>query len=200
MSGSYPKIIVSNLAQIFQKEPNRLELTLPAACRNNGFEFEAFGRQCRLSPAGIELDHRVETGVLGVLVSLYALHAKAMPQVLEPFKSFKDLPQSMPYAGAFTTHTETPLISRVAEIEAAQPRLFKKLSGSTAGFVGSGDFAFLVRPLPKITLCYVFYHADDEFPASATCLFSNNASDFMPTDGLADVGEYTSKEILALLG
>jgi hypothetical protein len=48
-------------------------------------------------------------------------------------------------------------------------------------------------------LCYIFYRADEEFPASVTCLFSNNAPDFMPIDGLADVGEYTSKKILALI-
>ena len=199
MRGSYRQIIENNLARTFQKEPNRLESTLPALRRGDAFEFKAFGRQCRLSQHGVELDATVETGVLGVLISLYALHAKALPPVLEPLKSFKDLPHSMPYAGAFNTHTEIPLIPWVAKIEAAQSRIFEKLTGSEAGFVGSGDFAFITRPLPKISLCYVFYHADDEFPASATCLFSNNASEFMPTDGLADVGEYTSKEILALL-
>jgi hypothetical protein len=58
----------------------------------------------------------------------------------------------------------------------------------------------VVRPLPKIFLCYIFYEADEEFPPSATCLYSNNANRFMPVDGLADVGEYTSKRILDLAG
>ena len=38
-----------------------------------------------------------------------------------------------------------------------------------------------------------------DFPASATCLYSNNANRFMPTDRLADVGEYTSRKILNLI-
>ena len=42
----------------------------------------------------------------------------------------------------------------------------------------------------------IFYEADEEFPASATCLFSENALSFMPLDGLADVAEYSSKEIV----
>jgi hypothetical protein len=63
----------------------------------------------------------------------------------------------------------------------------------------SGDIAFRVMPLPKIALCYIFYEADEDFPASATCLFSANANDFMPMDGLADTGEYTSRKILQLL-
>ena len=40
---------------------------------------------------------------------------------------------------------------------------------------------------------------DEEFPASVTCLFSQNALSFMPLDGLADVAEYTSKAIIQLL-
>ena len=40
---------------------------------------------------------------------------------------------------------------------------------------------------------------DEEFPASVTCLFSANALSFMPLDGLADVAEYTSKEIIRLI-
>ena len=50
----------------------------------------------------------------------------------------------------------------------------------------SGDFAFVVRPLPKIYLCYIFYEADQDFPPSVTCLYSANANRFMPMDGLAD--------------
>ncbi|MDX2498596.1 MAG: DUF3786 domain-containing protein [Desulfobacterales bacterium] len=45
----------------------------------------------------------------------------------------------------------------------------------------------------------MFYEADDDFSASATCLFSNNALSFLPIDALADVGEYTSKKILHLV-
>jgi hypothetical protein len=33
-----------------------------------------------------------------------------------------------------------------------------------------------------------------------TCLFSTNANRFMPMDGLADVGEYTSRTILEMVG
>lgn len=40
---------------------------------------------------------------------------------------------------------------------------------------------------------------DEEFPASATCLFSNNALSFLPIDALADIGEYTSKKIIEII-
>ena len=71
--------------------------------------------------------------------------------------------------------------------------------GEDASHTAGGDFSFVVYPLPKIALCYIFYEADDDFTASATCLYSNNADAFMPIDGLADVGEYTSKAILEII-
>jgi hypothetical protein len=48
-------------------------------------------------------------------------------------------------------------------------------------------------------LNYIFYCADDEFPAAATCLYSNNAQSFLPIDALADTGEYTSRKIIELV-
>ena len=62
-----------------------------------------------------------------------------------------------------------------------------------------GDFSFILYPLPKIALCFIFYLPDEEFPASVTCLFSANALSFIPLDGLADVAEYTSKGIIGLI-
>jgi len=49
----------------------------------------------------------------------------------------------------------------------------------------NGDFSLVLFPLPKIALYYIFYLPDDEFSASATCLFSANAVSFLPVDGLA---------------
>jgi hypothetical protein len=105
----------------------------------------------------------------------------------------------MPFVGAFATHTERILIPRVAEIETAQKTIVENLRGRDAFSLAGGDFSLRVCPLPKISLCYIFYREDDEFPASVTCLFSSNAPTFLPTDALADVGECTSRKILNLL-
>jgi hypothetical protein len=199
MTGNYTKIIEDNLARLRPRSLQDLASALPAERKKDALVFKAFGERCRLFQGAIELGGRSETGVLGVLISLYALHAGPQALVVEPLRAFKDLPDSMPYTSAFNTHTENPLIPRVAKIETARPDILKALDGSKAAFVNSGDFALLVRPLPKIALCYIFYHADDEFPASAKCLFSGNAAEFMPTDALADVGEYTSKKIIELV-
>jgi hypothetical protein len=109
------------------------------------------------------------------------------------------MPDSQPYAGAFMRNTESILVPHVSRIEAVRSMILKTLAGEDAIGSDSGDFSFQVRPLPKITLRYIFYRADEEFPASATCLFSHNALRFMPLDGLADTAEYTSRRILELV-
>ena len=105
----------------------------------------------------------------------------------------------MPYVGAFTTHTEQLIVPHVDKIKKAVPRITKTLNGWISPSEAGGDFSFVVYPLPKIALCYIFYEADDDFTASATCLFSENANQFMPIGGIADVGEYTSRKILTMI-
>jgi hypothetical protein len=199
MTNNYTKIIRDNLQRIHLRRPEDLVAALPAVQQNDRFGFKAFGQRCEITPNEISVNGRPETGVPGVLISLYALHANPDPQILQPLKSFKDFPNCMPYVGAFTTHTESILVPHVIQIEAARDRILQVLDGEYAADVGSGDVSFFVRPLPKISLCYIVYHADEDFPASVTCLFSNNALNFMPIDGLADVGEYTSRKILELI-
>ena len=88
----------------------------------------------------------------------------------------------------------------VAEIKKEEQSIVKAFNGEMAPTGIGGDFSFVLYPLPKIALCYVFYEADDDFPASVRCLYSNNANQFMPLGGLGDVSEYTSIQILKLIG
>jgi phosphatidylglycerophosphate synthase len=54
-------------------------------------------------------------------------------------------------------------------------------------------------PFRKSPYTILFCLADEEFPASVTCLFSANAESFLPVDGLADVGGYTAKRIIEIV-
>jgi Domain of unknown function (DUF3786) len=198
MSNNYAKIVQNNLTKLFENLPPDLAEALPARQRSSGFLFEAFGETCEILPGGIFLGNVRQTGVIGILISLFALNATPGPCRIEPLKAFKDLPNSMPYAGAFATHTQQILVPHVETIQVSTGRIIERLKGCEAPSGVGGDFSLMVYPLPKIALCYIFYGADDDFPASVTCLYSNNALSFLPIDALADVGEYTSKKILDL--
>ena len=200
MTSNYAKLISDNLNKLYKNLPEDLSLALAADRKENAFIFQAFGKMCLISHDGVTVGNDKETGVLGVLISLYALHASPEPCVLQPLKAFKDFSGSMPYVGAFASHAENILVPYVEKIKEEQNRIMEYMQGKDASEIAGGDFSFFLCPLPKITLCYIFYRADEDFSASATCLFSNNAHNVLPLDALADVGEYTSRGIIQLLG
>jgi hypothetical protein len=199
MSNNYAKIVQDNLKKLFENLPTDLADALPAQQNGDGFWFEAFGETCEIRSDGIFLGDVQQTGVIGILISLYALNTKLEPCLIEPLKAFKDFPNSMPYAGAFVTHTQQILVPYVEKIQVSTHRIIEALNGCESPSNVGGDFSFMIYPLPKIALSYIFYEADEDFPASVTCLYSNNALSFLPIDGLADVGEYTSKKILDII-
>lgn len=199
MTDNYTKIIKNNLRQLYENLPQDLANNLPGEQEGKRFVFEAFGKRCTIEPEGITLGDKEPFPVMGILISLYALNARPDRCVPEPFKAFKEFPASMPYVGAFTTHTEQPLVPHVPKIRESVQIITDTLKGGDAPDGTGGDFSFVVYPLPKIALCYIFYEADDDFPASSTCLYSNNARLFLPVDGLADVGEYCSKTVIELV-
>ena len=201
MEDNYAAIVRDNLSRFYEEQREDAVEAMGARLEGTSdFVFTAFGAPCRISPDGIQLGDRLETGVLGILISLYALHAQPVEPVLTPYKAFKEIPNAFPYVGAFASHAESILVPHVETIFRRKAEIVEALDGGDAPPAMGGDLAFRVRPLPKIHLLYIFYRADEDFPASATCLFSRNADAFLPVDGLADTGEYTSRTIRTLIG
>lgn len=200
MTDNYQIIVNDNLKRLYGDLPEDLDARLPASKQGLAFTFNAFGRQCVIAPDGITLDGQPAPSIIGILLSLYTLNASPDTPVLEPLKAFKEFPNSAPYVGAFASHTEQILVPAVNKIKANIDRIGDLFGGQQPPASVGGDFAIVVHPLPKIYLCYIFYEADEDFPPSVTCLYANNANRFMPMDGLADVGEYTSRAILDLVG
>jgi len=196
VSAAYRKIIEENLERIFADPSPGLHRFLGAERAGQGLAFPAFGLDCSVDRNGVTLSRVEAAGPRGLLITLYALHGNTEPMRLEPFRSFKELPGSMPYQGAFSANSEMVLVPHVPLIREMREEIKRAFQGEDGH---DGDFSFVLYPLPKIALYYIFYMADEEFPASATCLFSSNALSFMPLDGLADVAEYTSKEIVRLV-
>ena len=193
---NYENIIKENLQRLYNHLPADLADRLPASRAGDGFLFQAFGESCRIAPDTITIGDKPETGPAGIVISLYARQVTNSACQLAPFRAFREMPDSMPYVGAFASNTENVLLEHIDAIEPEAGRIAAKFNGSQEAQSTSGDFSLILYPLPKIALNYIFYRADDEFPAAVTCLFSSNAAEFLTTDALADTGEYTSKKIL----
>lgn len=200
MSDNYGRIVQDNLRQLYGNLPIDLSRNLPGKQVGKQFYFSAFGEKCVIDPKGIILGEEEYASVLGLIVSVYALIANSENCVLSPLKSFKEFPDSASHASASAMPSSKFLRPHVAKIKKAQQRIVKTFSGGKGPSEAGGDFSFILYPLPKIALCYIFYEADDDFPASVRCLYSNNANQFMPVSGLADVSEYTSRQILKFIG
>lgn len=198
MADTLLKTQMNYLAELYDRLPEAFEQWLPANREDDVFHLKAFGEPCSISRQGITLGGEKLADAKGILISLYARHARKESVQLKPLKSFKQIKGSMPYQGAFTTHSEKSLSPYVREIERNQEKVIAAFEGHL-NEEGRGDFSFTLYPLPKVPLYYNFYLADDEFPASVACLFAANAELFMPTDGLADVGEYTAKKVIEMV-
>jgi hypothetical protein len=196
MATNYERMIEANLSTLFEILPADLDLRLGAERSGGGFSLRAFGEDAWFDGRQVKFSGKKDVTPRGLLVTLYAMHAGLGEIQIEPYKAFKDFPGSMPYHGAFTANSERVLIPHVNKIQEQQGDIISAFNGAPGE---NGDFSMRLYPLPKIAVCTIFYLADDEFPPSATSLFSANALDFMPLDGLADVAEYTSKKIIQMV-
>ena len=196
---NYESIVRDNLKKLYKNLPENLERLLPGEREQNIFRFRAFGGICQIGPDRVTIDDVPQTGAVGILITLYALYASDATCLPTPFKAFRELPNSLPYVGAFASHTESILVPHIQSVEENMNSVFKALNGEAGQDFEGGDFSIIVRPLPKIMLRYIFYLADEDFPATATCLISSNALSFLPIDALADTGEYCSRKIIELV-
>jgi hypothetical protein len=199
MSIGYEKIIRENLHRVCGRNAEAMEQRLPASREGNVFRFRAFAEECALSPTHVAFSEKPDFDPKALLVTLYALHVSQEALKIAPFKSFKEFLGSMPYQGAFTANSEHVLVPHVSRVRESLEKILPPFQGQTQPEGVTGDFSFLLFPLPKVALCYIFYLPDEDFPASVTCLFSSNAASFMPLDGLADVAEYSSRKIIQLI-
>jgi len=187
------------LRKAWLRPMKELEESIPARRRGDCFHFQAFGEPCELYPQEIILGGQRISGPEGILIALYAYFVVREEVQLKPLKSFKQLPRSMAYQGAFSAHAERILIPHVSEIQRHKEELAFRFSGHINFDPPFGDFSFTLYPLPKVGLYYIFYLPDEEFGGSASCLFSANASHFLPLDGLADTAEYTARKIIQII-
>lgn len=199
MTNNYGKLISDNLEQVYSNQRDNLAANLQAEHQDGHFRFHAFGKKCVVEPERITLEGQEQASVTGLLISHYCLNANPDHCVLQPLKALKEFPESARYLTLLKTHTERLLVPHVHKIKASIAKITDAFNGEATTPQTGGDFSFIIYPLPKIALCYIFYEADEDFCASVTCLYSNNADNFMPMDGLVDLGEYTSKAMLELI-
>jgi len=105
---------------------------------------------------------------------------------------FKDIPGGYAYEDAFVKRAVNP----IAEVFGGNPdelvKAAKLLGGVKRGF---GDASAEIAALAGIPLTYILWGAQ-EFAAEARILYDESASNYLPTEDLAVLGEVTSARLI----
>ncbi len=124
--------------------------------------------------------------VLATLLSHYA-SAKAAPRTGKLIK-FKDLPGGSAYERAFLQRVAQPIAQVFGENPAELVETAKLLRGER---LDHGDASVEIPALDGVSIVYILWAAG-EFSASASVLFDESASSYLPTEDLAVLAELTT--------
>lgn len=101
--------------------------------------------------------------------------------------SFRELPDGAFYHRAFQGYCG----DRLARTFGNEPELFRQAARVVGGTrLSLGDVAFAFQALPRVPLAVIYWLGDEEFPPTAQVLFDASASHYLPTDGLAVLGNW----------
>jgi hypothetical protein len=127
--------------------------------------------------------------LLTVLLSHYSL-ASPIP-LTGKFVKFKDIPGGYAYEDTFIKRVIQPIADVFGEKPEELPKAAKLLGGSRLSF---GDSSVGITALLGIPLTYILWKAE-EFPASATVHYDETASNYLPSEDLAVLGELTTNRL-----
>jgi hypothetical protein len=105
---------------------------------------------------------------------------------------FKDVPGGYAYEGAFIKRAIQPIADVFGDNPEELGRVAELLDGKKLKF---GDASTEIPALKGIPLTYILW-AKGEFPAEATILYDESASNYLPTEDLAGLGEIATIRLI----
>jgi len=128
-----------------------------------------------------------------LLATLLSHYSQANPKPLTGnLVKFRDLPGGYAYEGAFNKRAINPIAECFGEKPQELPQAGKLLGGIQ---LSHGDASTEIIALKGIPLTYILWGAN-EFAASASILYDETASKYLPTEDLAVLGELTTGRLI----
>ncbi len=132
-----------------------------------------------------------------VLLDYLLSSGKSYCYCASPWRAFGDFSKLPP--ADFRKRVELPLTQYVEELLTRAGTMLPLFDAvRTPSMIGS-DMAITVRALPKVSLHVELSQENQEFPAEAWVLFSNNAGDFLSGENLLLLAELFKDRLLSLL-
>jgi len=141
----------------------------------------ALGEEYIVDPAGRHVKNLTNPArkyeyFLNLSIPIYLVQAKDIPPSGELVKEFKG-------GEFFFRGSHTLPLDAVAEKYGRDKALFMEAGASLGGVpVKLGDAAFTFSVFPRVSMTFVLWLEDEEFPARASLLFDSNAGAHMALD------------------
>ncbi len=135
----------------------------------------------------------INEGNIQIVTTLLEHYASAKSTILAgKLIKFRDLPSGCAYEGAFNQRAIQP----IAEVFGEKPNGITKAAKLLGGFqLELGDASVEISALKGIPLTYIVW-GSDEFGGSASILYDQSASNYLPTEDLAVLGELTTMRLI----
>jgi hypothetical protein len=131
-----------------------------------------------------------ETYAITVLLSHYVSAKRTLKS--GNLIKFRDLPGGAAYERAFLQRAVQPIAQTFGANPSALLDAAKLLKGIN---LSHGDLSVEIPALEGISIVYILWSAD-EFAASASVLFDESASSYLPTEDLAVLAELTTSRLM----
>jgi hypothetical protein len=127
------------------------------------------------------------------IITLLQHYTMAKPSNLTgKLVKFKDAPGGYAYEGAFIKRALDPIAATFGKDPQQLKSAAERLGGVAANL---GDSATVIEALKGIPLTYILY-GSEEFGASVNILYDESASNYLPTEDLAVLGEITTLRLI----
>lgn len=154
-----------------------------------------FGRDYEVTPTGVTCDGEEAPSAPSIVAVNYLLSPGGEAPGDE-WESFAQLPGSMAYRGAFVQNVEERLAKYADYIVEKKSKVLAALDGTQLPEVAGSNLTVKFHALPMVYLLALVYEADEEFPAGAKVLFSENGHHYLPTECAADLAEHMVSRII----
>jgi hypothetical protein len=136
-------------------------------------------------------------GPVSLVTRIMLLHYVIRADGTEPENRlipYKEIPGGMQYASVFEKRVVDPLI----RVFGQAPERFLKtgiaMGGQKAGY---GDISFSLSVFPRVSVTFILWRGDDEFPPSIQMLFDGVIDRYLSLEDVVVLGEMASKRLIA---
>lgn len=113
----------------------------------------------------------------------------------EKWIPFRDVKEAACFELAYVRSAIQPMVERFSGKTEELRRACEVLGGSPMKY---GDVSYRIPIFPNISLIYIFYDQDEEFPASLNILFESTITSWTHPESVPVLAEETSARLLAI--